>query len=294
MSSTGLKPKEIIGNINFNEVIFNYPTRPSHQILNGLSINIKEGQTIAFVGPSGGGKSTIVKLLERFYDPIDGTITLDGINLRDINVKYLRGLLGYVGQEPQLFATTIAKNIAYGISSDGNDGNNNVEDYKEKVTVSQKKIEDAAKLANAHDFIMSLPDKYETHVGDKGSQLSGGQKQRIAIARVLVGNPKILLLDEATSALDSQSELIVQEALENIISNKQNKRTTIIIAVSNTHVNAFGVSATSPDVMIVLLILYCCSFLLVSCIDIICIPKASSFNHQKCRYDCCCYGWYNC
>ena len=163
-----------------------------------------------------------VKLLERFYDPINGTITLDGINIRDLNVKYLRGLLGYVGQEPQLFATTIAKNIEYGISKSSQSNSSGEE--------IQTQIEDAAKLANAHDFIMSLPDQYETHVGDKGSQLSGGQKQRIAIARVLVGNPKILLLDEATSALDSQSELIVQEALENIISDKLNKRTTIIIA----------------------------------------------------------------
>ena len=156
-----------------------------------------------------------MKLLERFYDPTGGNITLDGINLRKINVKHLRGLLGYVGQEPQLFATSIGTNIAYGVG----DGYQNV---------SHTQIEEAAKLANAHDFIMSLPEQYDTNVGDKGSQLSGGQKQRIAIARVLVGDPKILLLDEATSALDTQSELVVQEALENIIST--HKRTTIIIA----------------------------------------------------------------
>jgi len=203
------------GEITFRDVEFNYPTRPSHRILNGLSIHIEPGQTIAFVGPSGGGKSTIVKLLERFYDPTVGSIELDGTNLRDINVKHLRGLLGYVGQEPQLFATSIATNIAYGVGDDWMD-------------VTQQQIEDAARLANAHDFISSLPDKYETQVGDKGSQLSGGQKQRIAIARVLVSDPKILLLDEATSALDSQSELVVQEALEHIISTQ--KCTTLIIA----------------------------------------------------------------
>merc|ERR1740130_2095524 len=132
------------GNISFTNIKFHYPTRPMDQIVNGLSINIEAGKTIAFVGPSGGGKSTIVKLLERFYDPTSGTITLDGINLRDINVKHLRGLLGYVGQEPQLFATSIAKNIAYGVGDDWMD-------------VTQQQIEDAARLANAHDFISSLP-----------------------------------------------------------------------------------------------------------------------------------------
>jgi ATP-binding cassette subfamily B (MDR/TAP) protein 1 len=150
-------------------------------------------------------------MLERFYDPLEGSISLDGTNIKDINVQYLRGLIGYVGQEPTLFATSIRQNISY-----GNPG------------ATQEQIEEAAKLANAHDFITSLPDGYDTQVGDKGGQLSGGQKQRVAIARVLVGDPKVLLLDEATSALDAESELVVQEALDNILDKK--KITTIVIA----------------------------------------------------------------
>jgi ATP-binding cassette, subfamily B (MDR/TAP), member 1 len=160
---------------------------------------------------SGGGKSTVVSMLERFYDPLQGCIELDGIDIRDINVSHLRSIIGYVGQEPTLFATTIRGNIQYG-----------------NPNATQEQIESAARMANAHDFITSFSDGYDTQVGDKGSQLSGGQKQRIAIARVLVANPKILLLDEATSALDAESELVVQEALDNILG--QEKITTIIIA----------------------------------------------------------------
>eukprot|EP00535_Pseudo-nitzschia_heimii_P007475 CAMPEP_0197184268 /NCGR_PEP_ID=MMETSP1423-20130617/9534_1 /TAXON_ID=476441 /ORGANISM="Pseudo-nitzschia heimii, Strain UNC1101" /LENGTH=1555 /DNA_ID=CAMNT_0042635045 /DNA_START=48 /DNA_END=4715 /DNA_ORIENTATION=- len=211
MSTEGLKPESVKGQLNFESVEFYYPTRPGQTVLKDLSIDIPAGKTIAFVGPSGGGKSTVVKLLERFYDPIAGSVKLDGTNVKEINVKHLRSIMGYVGQEPGLFATTIGKNIAYGCPG-----------------CSQEQIEEAAKQANAHNFIKQLPDGYDTHVGDKGSQLSGGQKQRIAIARVLVGDPKILVLDEATSALDTESELVVQEALENIIS--ATKRTTVIIA----------------------------------------------------------------
>jgi ATP-binding cassette subfamily B (MDR/TAP) protein 1 len=149
--------------------------------------------------------------LERFYDPKQGSILLDGIDLKDINVSYLRSQIGYVGQEPALFATTIRGNIQYG-----------------NPNATQEQIEEAARLANAHDFITGFSNGYDTQVGDKGGQLSGGQKQRIAIARVLVGDPKILLLDEATSALDSESELVVQDALDNILQKK--KITTIIIA----------------------------------------------------------------
>jgi len=211
LADEGLKPEKIDGRLTFENVEFYYPTRPGQMVLNELSIDIAAGNTIAFVGPSGGGKSTVVKLLERFYDPTAGSVKLDGTDIKEINVKHLRHTIGYVGQEPVLFATSIGKNIAFGCPG-----------------CSQKQIEEAAKLANAHDFIMKLPDGYDTDVGDKGSQLSGGQKQRIAIARVLIADPKILLLDEATSALDSQSELVVQEALEKIISTK--KRTTVIIA----------------------------------------------------------------
>lgn len=210
-STEGLKPKNIDGTIQFRDVHFSYPTRPESAIFNGLNLDIKAGSTVAIVGPSGGGKSTTVSLIERFYDPTSGTVSLDGNDLTKINVSYLRSLIGYVGQEPTLFATTIAGNIKYG-----------------KPNATQKEIEEAARMANAHDFIMSFPDKYDTQVGDKGSQLSGGQKQRIAIARVLVSNPKVLLLDEATSALDAESELIVQEALDNML--QESDRTTIIIA----------------------------------------------------------------
>jgi ATP-binding cassette, subfamily B (MDR/TAP), member 1 len=160
---------------------------------------------------SGGGKSTTVALIERFYDPLEGSVTLDGIDIKELNVAYLRSLIGYVGQEPTLFATTIAGNIKYG-----------------KPDATQEEIEAAARSANAHDFITSFPDGYDTQVGDKGAQLSGGQKQRIAIARVLIASPTILLLDEATSALDSESEMVVQDALDNVVA--ESKRTTIVIA----------------------------------------------------------------
>ena len=181
-SDHGLKPENIQGNLEFKNVQFSYPTRPNDLILQGLSVSVPAGKSIALVGPSGGGKSTIVSMLERFYDPTSGSVELDGTNIKDLNVSYLRSLIGYVGQEPTLFATSIKGNIQY-----GNPG------------ATQEQIEAAAKMANAHDFIMSFPHGYDTQVGDKGSQLSGGQKQRIAISRVLVGEPKLLLLDEATS-----------------------------------------------------------------------------------------------
>jgi len=207
----GLKPPKITGSISFKNIRFAYPTRPDTPVFQDFNLDIKAGTTIALVGPSGGGKSTTVGLVNRFYDPAYGTVQLNGIDLKLFNVHYLRTLIGYVGQEPTLFATTVAGNIRYG---------------KPHATMSE--IEAAAQKANAHDFICSLPDGYETQVGDKGSQLSGGQKQRIAIARVLVANPKVLILDEATSALDSESELVVQEALDKLL--VEQRRTTIIIA----------------------------------------------------------------
>eukprot|EP00980_Cylindrotheca_fusiformis_P018488 scaffold6124_cov122-Cylindrotheca_fusiformis.AAC.7 len=211
-SDKGKKPGDVQGRITFDNVRFHYPTRPGQQILNDFSIDVPAGKTIAFVGPSGGGKSTVVKMLERFYDPTGGTVSLDGTDLKNINVKHLRSMIGYVGQEPTLFATTIEKNIRYGNPS-----------------ATRKEVEEAARQANAHDFITSFTDGYDTQVGDKGAQLSGGQKQRIAIARVLVSSPKILLLDEATSALDSESELVVQEALDNVLA-AEKRTTTVIIA----------------------------------------------------------------
>ncbi|NWZ37871.1 MDR1 protein, partial [Brachypodius atriceps] len=181
----------IKGNLEFHNVYFNYPSRPDVEILKGLNLKINSGQTVALVGGSGCGKSTTVQLIQRFYDPKEGMVTIDGQDIRTLNVRYLREVIGVVNQEPVLFATTIAENIRYG---------------REDVTMED--IEKATKEANAYDFIMKLPNKFETVVGERGAQLSGGQKQRIAIARALVRNPKILLLDEATSALDTESESI--------------------------------------------------------------------------------------
>ncbi|KFO56227.1 Multidrug resistance protein 1, partial [Corvus brachyrhynchos] len=208
-SETGYKPDHIKGNLEFKNVYFNYPSRPDVEILKGLNLKINSGQTVALVGGSGCGKSTTVQLIQRFYDPKEGTVTIDGHDIKTLNVRYLREVIGVVNQEPVLFATTIAENIRYG---------------REDVTMEE--IEKATKEANAYDFIMKLPNKFETVVGERGAQLSGGQKQRIAIARALVRNPKILLLDEATSALDTESESVVQAALDKA----REGRTTVVVA----------------------------------------------------------------
>ncbi|XP_062423785.1 ATP-binding cassette sub-family B member 5 [Rhea pennata] len=208
-SQEGYKPDKLIGEIEFRNIHFNYPSRPDIKILKGLNLKVQTGKTIALVGASGCGKSTTIQLLQRFYDPVQGEVTLDGQDIRTLNVKWLRENIGIVSQEPVLFATTIAENIRYG-----------------REDISDAEIEQAAKEANAFDFISRLPDKFNTMVGERGAQLSGGQKQRIAIARALARNPKILLLDEATSALDTQSESIVQAALDKA----RNGRTTIVIA----------------------------------------------------------------
>ncbi|XP_055563315.1 ATP-binding cassette sub-family B member 5 isoform X3 [Falco cherrug] len=208
-SKEGYKPDKLIGEIEFRNIHFSYPSRPDVKILKGLNLKVQTGKTIALVGASGCGKSTTVQLLQRFYDPVQGEITLDGRDIQTLNVKWLRENIGIVSQEPVLFATTIAENIRYG-----------------REDISDAEIEQAAKEANAFDFISRLPDKFNTIVGERGAQLSGGQKQRIAIARALARNPKILLLDEATSALDTQSESIVQAALDKARAG----RTTIVIA----------------------------------------------------------------
>ncbi|XP_058581189.1 ATP-dependent translocase ABCB1 isoform X2 [Neofelis nebulosa] len=210
-STEGLMPNTLEGNVTFNEVMFNYPTRPDIPVLQGLSLEVKKGQTLALVGSSGCGKSTVVQLLERFYDPMAGTVLIDGKEIKHLNVQWLRAHMGIVSQEPILFDCSIGENIAYGDNS---------------RVVSQEEIVRAAKEANIHPFIETLPDKYNTRVGDKGTQLSGGQKQRIAIARALVRQPRILLLDEATSALDTESEKVVQEALDKA----REGRTCIVIA----------------------------------------------------------------
>uniref|UniRef100_A0A8C0G1Z5 Bile salt export pump n=1 Tax=Chelonoidis abingdonii TaxID=106734 RepID=A0A8C0G1Z5_CHEAB len=196
MSEEGYKLDKIRGDIEFHNVTFHYPSRPEVKILDNLSMVIKSGETTTFVGPSGAGKSTTVQLIQRFYDPTEGMVTLDGHDIRSLNIQWLRSLIGIVEQEPVLFATTIAENIRYG-----------------RDDASMEDIIKAAKEANAYNFIMDLPLQFDTLVGEGGGQMSGGQKQRIAIARALVRTPKILLLDMATSALDNESEAIVQEAL---------------------------------------------------------------------------------
>ncbi|CAF3112399.1 unnamed protein product, partial [Rotaria sp. Silwood2] len=196
-STEGQELVDFRGEIKFDQVKFIYPARPTSVILNKFQLNIKPSQRVALVGVSGCGKSTIIQLLERFYDVTSGQILLDGINIRQLNLQCLRSHFGLVGQEPILFDLTIAENIAYGLEN-----------------VPMEDIINAARKANIHQFIEQLPQGYETNVGFKGSYLSGGEKQRIAIARALLRRPKVLLLDEATSAMDSYSEQIVQEALE--------------------------------------------------------------------------------
>ncbi|XP_075234185.1 multidrug resistance protein homolog 49-like isoform X2 [Lycorma delicatula] len=197
-----------VGTIEFKNVYFNYPTRPDVKVLQGFDLKINQGECIALVGSSGSGKSTTIQLLERFYDPNSGSVLLEGVDIRDLHISWLRQQIGLVGQEPVLFNTTIAKNICGDLN------------------ISHEDMVKAAQDANVHDFICSLPEGYDTVVGESGSRFSGGQKQRIAIARALVRNPSILLLDEATSALDVASEAIVQNALD--IASKG--RTTLIIA----------------------------------------------------------------
>ncbi|XP_063693781.1 ATP-dependent translocase ABCB1-like [Bolinopsis microptera] len=223
----GMIPPSCAGKIEFKNVDFCYPSRKDVQIMKGFNLTLVTGETHALVGPSGCGKSTAVGLIERFYDADQGEVSLDGVNIKDLNLQWLRNQIGLVGQEPLLFATTIEENIRYG-----------------RGDVTQAQIEEACKKAFAHDFIMELPNKYQTLCGDRGSKLSGGQKQRVAIARALVRNPKILLLDEATSALDNKSEDVVQRALDVAAEG----RTTLIIAHRlSTIINANTISAIGEN-----------------------------------------------
>jgi len=197
------------GEVEFEDVTFSYPTRDDIPVLKGLTFSAKPKQTVALVGESGCGKSTTVSLLERLYLPTGGSIKIDGVPIEELEIGWLRSQMGLVSQEPILFAASIYENIRYG-----------------KPDATKEEIEDAARMANAHNFIMSFPKGYDTPVGEKGVTLSGGQKQRIAIARALIRNPKVLLLDEATSALDAESEKVVQDALDRA----REGRTTIVIA----------------------------------------------------------------
>ncbi|XP_052753180.1 ATP-dependent translocase ABCB1-like isoform X2 [Galleria mellonella] len=205
----GAVPKHIDGNIELKNVVFHYPSKPDVPVLKGVSLSVKRGQSVALVGHSGCGKSTIIQLISRYYDVIDGSVCVDDTDVRELSVRWLRDQIGLVGQEPVLFNTTIRENIRYG-----------------REDATDFEIEACAKQANAHIFITKLPAGYDTLVGERGASLSGGQKQRIAIARALVRNPHILLLDEATSALDTESEAKVQKALDKA----QEGRTTIIVA----------------------------------------------------------------
>jgi ABC-type multidrug transport system fused ATPase/permease subunit len=205
-----IKPAHIIkGEVEFKDVKFSYPSRKDIQVLKGINLKVKEGEQIALVGPSGAGKSTIASLLLKFYDQESGSILFDGKNSNDFQLTELRSQMAFVPQDVLLFGGSIKENIAYG-NQDATD----------------EQIEEAAKKANAQEFIQKFPEGYETIVGERGVKLSGGQRQRIAIARAILKNPAILILDEATSSLDSESELLVQEALERLMKG----RTSFVIA----------------------------------------------------------------
>ncbi|THH21388.1 hypothetical protein EW146_g137 [Bondarzewia mesenterica] len=214
----GLKPEKVMGEISLEHIKFNYPSRPDVPIIKDLTLTFPAGKTAALVGASGSGKSTIISLVERFYDPLSGVVRLDGRDLKELNVKWLRSQIGLVSQEPTLFATTIKGNVAHGLI------NTPFEHISEEEKF--KLIKEACVKSNADGFISKLPLGYDTMVGERGFLLSGGQKQRIAIARAVVSDPKVLLLDEATSALDTQSEGVVQNALDKAAAG----RTTITIA----------------------------------------------------------------
>ena len=203
-------PKEVPGFqsvIRYEDVSFSY--QADRPVLKHVNLDIHKGQTIALVGQSGSGKTTMADLLPRFYDPVGGRITIDGVDIRDVKTFDLRALMGNVNQEAILFNDTFYNNITFGVES-----------------ATMEEVRQAARIANADDFIMATPDQYQTTIGDRGSRLSGGQRQRISIARAILKNPPILILDEATSALDTESEKLVQEALENLMKD----RTTLVVA----------------------------------------------------------------
>lgn len=202
-------PKPAKGQIDFDGVSFNYPARPDIPALKGVTLSIQPGETVAFVGPSGAGKTTIIQMLQRFYDPLEGEIRMDGIALTDMERAEFRGEMALVPQDPVIFATTARENIRFG-----------------RPEASDAEVEAAAQAAAAHEFISNLPEGYDSYVGERGVMLSGGQKQRIAIARAILRDAPVLLLDEATSALDAESERLVQQAVDGL----SKDRTTLIVA----------------------------------------------------------------
>jgi ATP-binding cassette subfamily B protein len=209
MPNTGEKPAEVHGRVEFKDVTFAYPTRPDAPVLTGLNLSIEQGEIVAVVGPSGAGKSTLAALVSRLYDPTGGQLLLDGKDLKVLNPAWLRDQVGIVSQEPILFSTSIEENVRYGRSN-----------------ATREEVLKACEVANARSFIERFPEGLATPVGERGVQLSGGQKQRIAIARAVLKDPAILILDEATSALDAESEHLVKEALDRLMTG----RTTMVIA----------------------------------------------------------------
>merc|ERR1712139_730637 len=205
-SPAKLKPKSFQGAIEFKNVDFTFPSEPSKQILHNMSFSISPGEKVGFVGATGSGKSTSIKLIERFYEPQAGIITLDGKDIQEYDVHHLRRHMSVVAQDNMLFSTTIRENIIYGLPRE------------RRESITDDEIEEVCRKANAWSFINEFPRKLETYCGERGVKLSGGQKQRLAIARALVRKPSIILLDEATSALDAKAEGVVQKALDSMIS----------------------------------------------------------------------------
>ena len=206
---SGIRPVSCSGQVELRAVTFSYPQRPDAPVFSNFNLSVPAGSTVALVGESGSGKSTVVQLIERFYDPQQGQVCVDGVDIKTLDLHWLRSKIALVSQEPVLFSLSVADNIRYG-----------------NPTATMEDVMAAAMAANAHTFIEALPEGYHTNLGEGEIQLSGGQKQRVCIARALVKDAPLLLLDEATSALDAESENVVQEALERLMEG----RTTIIIA----------------------------------------------------------------
>lgn len=202
----------IQGEIEFKNVVFHYPSRPEQKVLQGLNIKFEKGKTTAIVGPSGAGKSSITQMIERFYDPSEGQVLIDGKDLKTLSLVHFRKQIGYVSQEPVLFNTTIRKNILMG-----------------KPDATEEEITEALRKSNSWEFVENQPEGVNTHVGAGGNQLSGGQKQRLALARAFIKKPKVFIFDEATSALDKKNEREVQQAIDKM-SQELNGVTSIVIA----------------------------------------------------------------